>query len=112
MLSPNRCHRWIAKVKNYNVNATEVRDSNFKNAFPGILNFTVGILLRAQKCEPLWQKSRDQYFEETIKEKMSGSNVEPSQIQIHMLARVMVSFDDFLSHSSRTRFSVYSIHLV
>ena len=29
------------KVKNYNLN---VRDSDFKNAFLGILNFTVGIL--------------------------------------------------------------------
>ena len=30
--------------QNYNLNVTEVRDSDFKNAFPGILNFTVGIL--------------------------------------------------------------------
>ena len=34
----------IAKVKNYNLNITEVRDSNFKNAFTEIFNFTVGIL--------------------------------------------------------------------
>ena len=34
-----------AKVKNYNLNVTEVRDSDFKNAFPGIFNFTVGILI-------------------------------------------------------------------
>ena len=34
----------IAKVKNYNLNVTEVRDSDFKNAFPGIFNLTVGIL--------------------------------------------------------------------
>ena len=34
----------IAKVKIYNLNVTEVRDSDFKNAFPGIFNFTVGIL--------------------------------------------------------------------
>ena len=33
------------KVKNYNLNVTEIRDSDFKNAFPGIFNFTVGILL-------------------------------------------------------------------
>ena len=33
------------KVKNYNLNVTEVRDSDFKNAFPGIFNFTVGILI-------------------------------------------------------------------
>ena len=32
------------KVKNYNLNVTEVRDSDFKNAFTGIFNFTVGIL--------------------------------------------------------------------
>ena len=34
------------KVKNYNLNVTEVRDSDFKNAFPRIFNFTVGILFR------------------------------------------------------------------
>ena len=28
------------------MNVTEVRDSDFKNAFPGIFNFTVGILTR------------------------------------------------------------------
>ena len=44
LLSPNRRHWYIAKVKNYNLNVTEVRDSDFKNAFPGIFNFTVGIL--------------------------------------------------------------------
>ena len=56
MFSPDRCH-WligyqvidrlsmIAKVKNYNLNVTEVRDSDFKNAFPGIFNLTVGILV-------------------------------------------------------------------
>ena len=35
----------MAKVKNYNLNVTEVLDSDFKNAFPGIFNFTVGILI-------------------------------------------------------------------
>ena len=35
----------IAKDKNYNSNVTEVRDSDFKNAIPGIFNLTVGILL-------------------------------------------------------------------
>ena len=44
LLSPNSCHWWIAKVKNYNLNVTEILDSDFKNAFPGIFNFTVGIL--------------------------------------------------------------------
>ena len=34
------------KVKNYNLNVTEVRDSDFKNAFSRIFNFTVGILIR------------------------------------------------------------------
>ena len=28
----------------YNLNVIEVRDSDFKNAFPGIFNFNVGIL--------------------------------------------------------------------
>ena len=27
-----------------NLNVTEVRDSDFENGFPGIFNFTVGIL--------------------------------------------------------------------
>ena len=30
------------------MNVTEVRDSDFKNAFPGIFNFTVWILIRMQ----------------------------------------------------------------
>ena len=34
LLSPNSCHWWIAKVKNYNLNVTEVLVSDFKNAFP------------------------------------------------------------------------------
>ena len=36
------------QVKNYNLNVTEVRDSDLKNAFPGIFNFTIGILCRNQ----------------------------------------------------------------
>ena len=36
-----------AQVKNYNLNVTEVWGSDFKNAFPGIFNFTVGILVDA-----------------------------------------------------------------
>ena len=35
----------IKRVRNYNLNVTKVRDSNFKNAIPGIFNFTVGILI-------------------------------------------------------------------
>ena len=34
-----------SKVKNYNLNVIEFRDSDFKNAFPGIFNFTVEIQL-------------------------------------------------------------------
>ena len=42
-----RCHE--KNVKNtfyifHNLNVTEVRDLDLKNAFPGILNFTVAIL--------------------------------------------------------------------
>ena len=44
LLSLNCCHWLIAKVENFNLNVTEVQDWEFKNAFPGILNFTVGIL--------------------------------------------------------------------
>ena len=36
------------KFKNYNLNVTEVLVSDFKNAFPGLCNFTVGILIRSQ----------------------------------------------------------------
>ena len=32
------------KIKNYNLNVTKVLVSDFKNAFSGIFNFTVGIL--------------------------------------------------------------------
>ena len=32
LLIPNRCHWQIAKVKNFNLNVTEVRDPDFKNA--------------------------------------------------------------------------------
>ena len=46
LLNFNHCNWYIAKVKNYNLNVTEVRDSDFKNAFPGIFNFTVGILVK------------------------------------------------------------------
>ena len=35
-------------MKNYNLNVTEVLDSDFKNAFLGIFNFTVGILPESQ----------------------------------------------------------------
>ena len=45
-----RCYWYIAKVKNYNLNVTEVRDSDFQNAFPGIFNFTVGILASTFLC--------------------------------------------------------------
>ena len=43
LLSPNRCQWSIAKVKNYNLNVTEVLDPVFP-MLPGIFNFTVGIL--------------------------------------------------------------------
>ena len=43
------------------------------------------------------QKSTWSILRGENKAKMSGSNFEPSQNQMHMLARVMVSFDDFLS---------------
>ena len=37
--------RYHEKIeKHYNLNVTEVPDLDFKNAFPGIVNFTVGIL--------------------------------------------------------------------
>ena len=48
LLCPNRCNWEIAKVKNYNLNVTEVRHPDFKNIFPGIFNFTVGILFIQQ----------------------------------------------------------------
>ena len=43
----------IAKVKNYNLNVTEVLNSDFKNVFPGIFNFTIGILLQ-QSATKQW----------------------------------------------------------
>ena len=44
----------IKIVQNYNLNITEIRDSNFKNAFPGIFNFTVGILLITRSPPWIW----------------------------------------------------------
>ena len=41
-------------VKNFNLNVTEVQDSDFKNAFHGIFNFTVGILGIILKIVPQW----------------------------------------------------------
>ena len=43
LLSPNRCHWQLAKVKNYNLIVTEVRYPDFKNNFSEIFNFTAGI---------------------------------------------------------------------
>ena len=40
-------------VKNYNLNVTEVRDSDFKNSSPGIFNFTVGILVSFNNFDEL-----------------------------------------------------------
>ena len=54
-------------------------------------------LFELSKVSYSGKKARDQYFEEN-KGKMSGSNFEPSQNQMHMLARDMVSFDDLFSH--------------
>ena len=41
----NSCHWQIAQIKNYNLNVAEIWDSDFKNTLPGIVNFTVGILM-------------------------------------------------------------------
>ena len=49
LLSLNRCHWKIAKVKNYNFNVTEVLVWDFKNALSGFFNFTVGILSSCQR---------------------------------------------------------------
>ena len=61
-------------------------------------NFEPSQFFRAKKVSHFGQKTRDQYFEQEIREKMNGSNFEPSQNQMHMLARDFVSIDDFLSH--------------
>ena len=52
------------KYKNYNLNVTEVPVSDFKNALPGIFNFTVG---------SLWQKSNVEFS--TPAEKFLGKLV-------------------------------------
>ena len=39
--------KYPPKVENYNLNVTEVRDSDFKKAFPRVFNSTVGILMGA-----------------------------------------------------------------
>ena len=52
LLSPNCYHWWIAKVKIFNLDVTEVLVSDFKNAFPEIFNFTVGILRLVNLMDP------------------------------------------------------------
>ena len=51
LLGLNRCHWQIAKVKIYNLKVTEVRYPAFPTPFPGIFNFTVGILFRFWACQ-------------------------------------------------------------
>ena len=59
----------MAKVKNYNFNVTEVLVSDFKNAFPGILSFTVGILVATDQ----WSPEVCPIFENSkAKQKLSG----------------------------------------
>ena len=43
-----------SKVKNYNFNVTEILDSDFKNAFPGIFDFTVEILTPEDLIQMIW----------------------------------------------------------
>ena len=50
------------------------------------------------KNEPLRPKDTWSILRGRNKRKMNGSNFEPSQNQKHMLARDIVSIDDFLSH--------------
>ena len=47
LLSPNRCHWWIAKVKNYNLNVTENLDSDFKKCFSRNFQF--------HRRDPIWK---------------------------------------------------------
>ena len=46
LLCPKHYNWWIAEVKNYNLNVTEVRYPAFPMLFPGIFNFTVRFLTR------------------------------------------------------------------
>ena len=45
-------------TKNYNLNVTETRDSDFKNSFPGIFSFAVGIILVINKVgsQKFWRQ--------------------------------------------------------
>ena len=61
-------------------------------------NFEPSQFFRAKKSEPLRPKDTWSIFRERNKRKMNGSNFEPSQNQMHMLACDIVSIDDFLSH--------------
>ena len=49
----------MLKYKSFNLNVTEVLVSDFKNAFPGIFNFTVGVLIGAKNNERV---SREVHF--------------------------------------------------
>ena len=66
---PNLFH---SKVKNYNLNVTDILDSDFKNSFSGIFNCTVGILRRnadsSEVLENLPQKQPDKNVEAALVE--------------------------------------------
>ena len=62
------------------------------------LNFEPLQYFRAKKSEPLRPKDTWSGFRGRNQRKMNCSNFEPLQNQMQMLARDIVSIDDFLSH--------------
>ena len=78
LLSPNGCHWWISKVKNYNLNVTEILDSTIKNSFPGIFNFTVRIL-----CEGFCLKfNREKQYAKIHSENVFWKNSKRNSLKI------------------------------
>ena len=86
------------KVKNYNLNVTEIRDSDFKNDFSGIFNFTVGILLAI-----LFEKNQN-YFQEypgpsqrvkkTLKVEKQSVSLKENGIQLNLTVIDTPGFGD------------------
>ena len=68
-------------VQNYNLNVTEVRNSEFKNASPGIFNFTAGILTQNKTSLPCEILNVTGIFSNGVTIKING-HIQSDQCQI------------------------------
>ena len=75
----------MLKYKSFNLNVTEVLVSDFKNAFPGIFNFTVGVLIGAKNNERVSRDSRESVVKYIL-------NLNLFLIKMRILSSLLVSF--------------------